>query len=250
MLAGVEFLKSQKEIDPRRIGLVGHSEGGLIAPIAAVRSDDVAFIVLIAGPGVTGEEILYAQGALMARAAGAGADAVAAQRKLQERMFAVVKEVAAEQQKSPQRPLDTSAAEKRIRKIIDETVAQLPEEQRKAAAGGRAVVEAQSKMVLTPWFRYFLMYDPRPTLAQVKCPVLAVNGERDMQVPSRENLSEIYKALVGGGNQNFTVRQLAGLNHLLQKCRTGSPSEYAQIEETMSPEALRVIGDWIHERVR
>ena len=234
-LAGVEFLKSQKDIDPRRIGLIGHSEGGLIAPLAAARSSDVAFIALIAGPGTSGEQILYSQGALILKAVGDGDDKIAHQRQLQEKLFAVVK-----------RERDNSAAEKQLAEIFAAELDQLSDAEKKAAGNA----EAKYKAILTPWFRYFLTYDPRPTLAQVKCPVLAVIGERDLQVPSKENLPGIEKALQSGGNKDFTVRELEGLNHLLQKCQTGSPTEYGQIEETMSPMALELIGDWIQKRMQ
>ena len=236
VLLGVEFLKSRADIDPRRIGLIGHSEGGLIAPLAATRGSDVAFIVLIAGPGTTGEQILYAQGSLILKAAGASEEKVAHQRQLQEKMFAAVKQK------------DSAEADKQLSEIFAAELDRLSDAEKKAAGNASAAAEAQRKTLLTPWFRYFLTYDPRPTLAQVKCPVLAVIGERDLQVPPKENLPEIEKALKSGGNKEFTVRELPGLNHLLQTCKTGSPTEYAEIEETMSPAALEMIGDWIVKR--
>lgn len=240
---GVEFLKSRKEIDPRRIGLVGHSEGGLIAPAAAARSGDIAFIVLIAGPGVTGEEILYAQGGLIMRAAGASHEAVAKQRKLQEDMFAVVKNFDRQAAVKPtEGARDDSATTKKLAELIAGASAELPDDQREAA--GKLGV-AQSRELLTPSFRYFLTYDPRPALAKVRCRVLAVIGERDLQVPPGLNLPEIEKALKSGGNAEYTLREFPGLNHLLQHSKTGSPSEYGQIEETIAPEALAFIGQWI-----
>jgi uncharacterized protein len=237
-LAGVEFLKSRKDIDPRRIGLIGHSEGGLIAPLVAARSGDVAFIVLIAGPGTTGEQILYAQGSLILKAAGASDDKIARQRQLQERLFAAVKQT------------DRAEADTQLAEIFAAELDRLSEAERKAVGNASALADVQRKQLLTPWFRYFLTYDPRPTLAKVKCPVLAVIGERDLQVPPKENLPEIEKALKRGGNQEFTVRELPGLNHLLQTCKTGSPTEYGQIEQTMAPSALELIGDWIVKRTQ
>jgi uncharacterized protein len=249
VLAGVEFLKSRKEIDPRRIGLLGHSEGGLIAPAAAARTNDVAYIVLIAGPGVTGEEILYAQGALIMRADGASDEAVAKQRTLQEQMFAIVKEFDKQTvgQSGPAADDAAVTAREKLTQLVAAASAEPPEDQRTAAGTQGA---AQARQLLTPWFRYFLKYDPRPALAQVRCPVLAVIGERDLQVPPKANLPEIEKALKTGGNTDYTLRELSGLNHLLQPCKTGSPAEYGQIEETISPEALLVIGEWIVERAR
>jgi pimeloyl-ACP methyl ester carboxylesterase len=247
VMAGVEFLKSRQEIDPRRIGLVGHSEGGLIAPAAAVRTDDIAFIVLIAGPGVTGEEILYAQGALIMRAGGASDEAIAKQRTQQEQMFAIVKDFDKQVAGQSGTVLGDAAeaAKEKLKQLVVAAPAELPEDQRKTA---RIQGEAQPRLLLSNWFRYFLTYDPRPALAKVRCPVLAVIGERDLQVPPKDNLLEIERALKAGGNADYTLRELPGLNHLLQTCKTGSPAEYGQIEETISPDALALIGEWIVER--
>jgi uncharacterized protein len=243
-LAGVAYLKTRKEIDPRKIGLVGHSEGGLIAPICAARSKEIAFIVLMAGPGLPGEQILYRQSALILKASGAPSSLIAKNRAAQERMFAVLK-----------RKKNDAAAEKTLRAIY----ARLPlpsGDPTKATAPGKATEtlpaerEAALKMMLTPWFRFFLTYDPRPALRKVTCPVLAVNGEKDLQVAAKENLRAIREALRAGRNRDYTVRELPNLNHLLQTSQTGSPDEYARIEETIAPAALQVIGDWIVARTR
>lgn len=242
-LAAVEFLKSCPEVDPQRIGLVGHSEGGLIAPLAASRSSDVRFIVMVAGPGVTGEEILYEQGDLIVRAGGGGDAAAKFQRVLQEKLFAIVKEFARETAAAPGGTSpDTADVEKKLVVAATGLSALLPEEQRKAAEERAA---GQARMMVTPWFRYFLSYDPRPTLAKVRCPVLAIFGERDLQVSPKQNLPAIEQALKAGGNTEYTLRELPELNHLLQTCQTGSPAEYGRIEETIAPAALAVIGDWI-----
>jgi len=244
VLAGVEYLKTRREVNPKKIGLIGHSEGGLIAPMIAAQSPDVAFIVLMAGPGITGEKILDLQGALIAKANGAPQGGVIAKnRELQKKMFAVI-----EAEK------DDAAAEKKLRPIWTEALHALTDEEKKAlefsGADPDSLFQIQIKQVLSPWFRYFLFYDPQPTLKKVKCPVLAINGEKDLQVPPKENLSAIEKALKAGGNKNFTVTELPGLNHLFQSATTGAPSEYAKIEETISPTALQVLGDWILAQVK
>lgn len=236
VLAGVELLKSRKEIDPKRIGLIGHSEGGLIAPIVAARSAEIAFIVLMAGTGLTGEEILYLQGELIARANGGGDPEVAKQRAMQELMFKTMRE-----------EKDNAAAEKRMLAEFARRRAAAPEAEKDEY--NEQIFQAQVKQILTPWFRYFLSYDPRPTLKKVKCPVLALNGEKDLQVPPNENLREIEAALKAGGNRDVTIAKLPNLNHLFQTCKTGSPNEYVQIEETLSPVALKMIGDWIRKKV-
>jgi dienelactone hydrolase len=236
-LAGVAFLKGRAEIDPKKIGLIGHSEGGIIAPIAAARSGDVAFVVTLAGTGMTGEEILYRQGELVLRAEKADDKAVARQRHLQEKMFAIVK-----QRK------DDQDARARLEAMIKEETDKLSDDEKKEAEKTKGELDAQVKMVLTPWFRYFLTYDPAPTLKRVKCPVLALCGEKDVHVPAKENLEIIDKALKDGGNPDVTVKLLPKLNHLFQTCETGAPSEYGKIDETFAPAALDEISGWIGKR--
>jgi uncharacterized protein len=102
---------------------------------------------------------------------------------------------------------------------------------------------------LRPWMRYALNFDPAPSLAAVRCPVLAINGEKDHQVLPKENLGRIEKALKEGGNQHYTIRELPGLNHLFQQCETGKGYEYTSIEETISPVALELISGWILEQI-
>jgi pimeloyl-ACP methyl ester carboxylesterase len=236
-LAGVAFLKSRPEIDAKKIGLIGHSEGGLVAPAAAVRSSDVAFIVLLAGTGVTGEEIVYRQGELIALAAGASAEAVAKNTAMQKQLFAVLK---AEQ--------DNAAAAVKIDALVKEATEKLTPEERKAIEGLEELRKAQLQMLFTPWFRHFLTYDPAPVLAKLKCPVLATGGEKDLQVDPKQNLPPIEAALKAAGNTDYTIQELPGLNHLFQHCQTGSPSEYGTIEETINEAALKTVGDWIVKR--
>lgn len=235
--AGVAYLATRDEVDVGRIGLAGHSEGGLIAPMVAAEESGVAFIVLMAGPGLTGEEILYAQGALINRANGTPEEAVGRNRAVQERLFAVLKEEA-----------DADTAGERLRAIMREQAEALGADERAATGDTEAAIEAQVRQLNSPWFRYFLTYNPAPTLARVSCPVLAINGEKDLQVPAQENLRAIEAALQAGGNANYEVHELAGLNHLFQPAETGSPTEYAGIEETFSPTAMALIADWILQR--
>ena len=220
--AGVDYLKTRPEVDPHRIGLIGHSEGGVIAPMVAARDHDVAFIVMMAGTGVPGDQIIVEQGRLIAEAGGASkekADQSAAQER---EVLALV-----ESEKDP------AVLEKDLRE--------------KLAADGvpEAQIGASVKMASSPWFRYFLTYDPAATLRKVACPVLAINGEKDPQVPPAQNLPAIRKALEDGGNKHFEVDELPGLNHLFQTAKTGAPSEYGEIEETMSPVALDKMASWI-----
>jgi hypothetical protein len=197
----------------------------------------------MAGSAMTGEEILYLQGALIARAGGADEKALTKYLDLQKKMFAVIK---AEK--------DDAVAEKKLYPIWQQTLAALTDEEKKAlnfaGANADSIFQMQIKRVLSPWFRYFLVYDPQPALKKVKCPVLAINGEKDLQVPSKENLSAIERARKAGGNKKFVVKELPALNHLFQTATTGAPAEYAKLEETIAPLALQTIGDWMMEQTK
>ena len=237
VLAGVEFLKTRKEINPKQIGLIGHSEGGIIAPMVAAKSNDVAFIVLMAAPALPGDQFLHLQTATLMKASGASDENISRVRALQERMYTILK----------QEKTDAKARE-RLRTEVSEMLARMTEEQRRALGLSESAMENQFRVMMTPWYRYLIAYDPRPALTKVKVPVLAINGERDLQVPAKENLSAIANALRAGGNKDHTVTELPGLNHLLQTSQSGLPTEYAQIEETISPAALQMILDWILKR--
>ena len=233
-LAGVNFLRTRDEIDKQKIGLIGHSEGGIIAPKVATESDDVAWVVLLAGPGVPGSEIIVRQVELISRAAGMGekqiATAVGQQTKLLQLIEADVQQGA-------------------IRGMVRE----LLRSQSGAALSQQELeqqVSTQTTSLTSPWFRQFISYDPRPALKELAVPVLALWGEKDLQVDPRQNLPEIRKALEQAGNEDFTVEELKGLNHLFQTATTGSISEYYTIEETMSPAVLEMITSWIDERFK
>lgn len=237
--AGIAYLKSRKEINPRQIGIIGHSEGGWIAPEVAVRSGDVAFIVLMAAPGVTGEELLIQQSKAIMEAEGIDPALIAKGTKSSQEMFEVIKSTA-----------DNKLAEEKLRRIHHTFMESLSEEEKEAYrnfGGSDELFEARLPMLLSPWFRQLLTYNPVPYLEKVKCPVLAINGEKDLQVPVRQNLHRIESALKKGGNNRYLVKELPGLNHLFQTAETGLPGEYAKIEETISPTALKTIGDWIQK---
>ncbi len=239
VLAGIEYLKTRKEIDPKRIGLLGHSEGGIIAPLVATRSSDVAFIVLMAGTGVPGDVIVEKQIAGLLKAAGTDQTAIDAALQNQRRVYEVIKA-----------ETDPNSAKDKIRTIIKESIAALSESQKQALQGSDAAVDAQARGAASKWFRFFITHDPKTVLRQVKCPVLAINGELDKQVLPKDNLPAIEQALREGGNPDFTIKELAGLNHLFQTAQTGNIDEYARIEETVAPLALETIATWIEARTK
>ncbi len=218
---GLDFLAKRKEIDAKRIGFIGHSEGGLIAPMIAVRRPETAFIVLMAGSGVDGEQILYEQGQAVLKAQGATGERLTAQRAIQEKLFGIVR---AEK--------DPEAAAVKLKEFL----------------GGSPAVEQSIRNVNSTWFRYFLTFNPQPVLEKVKCPVLALNGSLDTQVVAAQNLPAIEAALKRGGNKDFETVLLPGLNHLMQSAKTGGIAEYNQIEETIAPAALDRIASWLRQR--
>jgi len=239
VLAGVAVLKSRTDIDARKIGLMGHSEGGIIAPLVAARSNDVAFIVLLAGTGLPGDEIMVMQARLIGKVMGASEKDLDKQKELQKRLFEIMRT-----------ERDPKKAGVEMREALKKSLSDLSPEKTKEVGDIDSFATTEIQKLESPWFRFFLTFDPRPTLAKVRCPVLALNGEKDLQVPPKENLAEIEKALKQGGNIRVTTKELPGLNHLFQTCKTGSVSEYAQIEETIAQSALKVIGDWIDEQVK
>jgi uncharacterized protein len=219
--AGVAYLVTRPEVDRRKIGLIGHSEGGVIAPMVAAHEPTVAFIVLMAGSGVPGDQIIVAQTLHLAEASGQS-------RELSEKDAAEERKIVTmvEQEK------DDAVLASQLRAEL-------------AANGATGPLDAPIKALMSPWYRYFLSYDPATALHEVKCPVLALIGSKDLQVPADLNLPAIREALEAGGNKNFEVDELPGLNHLFQSAKTGAISEYSQISETISPLALAKISSWI-----
>jgi hypothetical protein len=241
-LAAFEYLKNRKDIDTKHIGLIGHSEGGVIAPIVANEAPDVAFVVLMAGTGVPGDSVLMLQSQLVAKAEGASDSTLKKSAVAQRALLDLAKS-----------NLDSAALAAKIKPLLKQAMSELSPADSQALSSAdtsNQAVEAQVKQVLTPWFHYFLNYDPRPALMKLKQPVLAINGDKDVQVAPKENLAAIEAALKAGGNKDYLVKELPGLNHLFQTATTGGVSEYTKIEETISPTALKVMGDWILAHVR
>lgn len=242
VLAAVDFLKNRSDIDPERIGLIGHSEGGIVAPLASSMSDDVAFMVLMAGTSVSGAEILIEQGALIMRASGATEADMEQQIAFQKRTFEAIRSGDG---------WDELAADLETR--LRESIAEMPDSQRNAITDVDAYIDAQIQAQLTalqtPWLRYFLDYDPAVTLRTIDTPILALFGELDLQVPPAQNRGPLEQALRDGNHPDYTVRVLPRANHLFITATTGSPTEYATLEKVFVPEFLPLITEWILERV-
>jgi pimeloyl-ACP methyl ester carboxylesterase len=238
VLAGVEFLKTHDRINAGKIGVIGHSEGGIVGPLAASQSDDIAFVVMLAGTGVPGSEILPLQLEMIAKAEGVPQETIDKQLALQNKILALLaSDTSTEEIEAPFREVVAEQVDLAIELAGEDT--EIPREQ---------AIDQAVQQVLNPWFRFFVNYDPKPALTKVSVPVLVLNGELDTQVDADQNLPEIEKALKNGGNKDFTIKRLPSLNHLFQTATTGAFSEYAKIEETFDPATLKLISDWILKR--
>jgi len=236
-LAGVEYLKTRPEIDAKKIGLTGHSEGAVIGPLAASESPDVAFMVIMAAPGLMSDDFegLIKQWTDSYRSKGASQKAITFKASVLRNIFYTIRHED-----------DLNVAKSKIKNLLQKAKPELA----KLSANERKKIELESidtfhfDWMLSPGFSSVLRYNPETTLMKVKCPVLALHGDRDMQIP-KEDLKGVEAALKAGGNLQYTIKEFSGMNHLFQTAKTGSPSEYASIEETISPIVLNMISDWI-----
>jgi pimeloyl-ACP methyl ester carboxylesterase len=203
-----------------KVGIGGHSEGAVIAPMVAARRRDVAFVVMLAGMGVSGEELIYAQAAATRHARGIPKEEIERNRRALEILFPLARRGASEAEM--------------LRSV-------------RAKLGANPDAERDAKILADPWHRAFAAYDPTPMLAKVRCPVLVMNGDLDLQVLADQNVPAITAALRKGGNQRITVRRFPNLNHLFQTATTGLPDEYPQIDETIAPLVLETVANWLHE---
>lgn len=218
-----EFVRGYAGVDAKRVGFIGHSEGALVAPMVAARREEVAFLVFLAGTAVPGADVMLAQAEAIAKVMGAPEEARRANRELQEKLFAAIR---------------TTPDPEELREKVMEALAGLPE----------AMRAQQARQVLSPWMRFFVTYDPAAVLRRLKCPVLALFGERDLQVLPEQNAPVMEKALREGGNERVTMERVAGVNHLFQPAQTGLPQEYASIETTMDPRVLEMVAGWLRRQ--
>ncbi len=236
--ASLNYLESRPDVNKHHVGLIGHSEGGMIAPIVAARRKDVSFIVLWGAPEAGGPSVLAEQYANSLKQQGIDTLAVNAFEQLH---LQILKMFA------------TSADEQ----TLDKNAMAAFNVWEKAQPQGTLdalnihgdmtdkILKNYNGMFKSPWVRFFVSYDPEADLSKVKCPVLAINGQKDTQVNAAENLAAIQEILTKSGNKDFEVKAIPGLNHLLQTANTGQANEYEEISETMSPVAMNIISDWI-----
>ncbi len=242
--AAIDYLKTRKEVSQKKIGIMGHSEGGLIAPMVASERKDIDFVILMAGPGVKIYELMEDQSAEMMRIAGVTEPVVAEYRKLYRGIEQVIiTSKSGEEAQTRMHDVITawkSTASKDAIEVVDINDF---EKEKKFIADFMGLYH-------DAWFNYFLKYDPQPTLQKLTCKVLALNGEKDMQVLSKSNLEGIRQALAKSKTKNYEVKELPGLNHLFQRCNTCSPQEYGTLKETISENALKAVSDWLDKKVK
>lgn len=229
--AGVDYLKTRKEINKSKIGLIGHSEGGVIAPIVAGNSKDIDFIVLLAGTGIRGDKLMLLQKEKIEHQMGVPENEIQKGQEIFKGAYDII--------------LASSASDDNLKTKINSYFKlhfgdKMNEQQ----------INGLTSKITSTWMVSFLKLDPASALEKVKCPVLAINGDKDLQVPADINLDAIKKALAKGGNSKATTKVLPNLNHLYQESKTGLPEEYGTIEQTFSPIALEEISKWILVQVK
>ncbi len=239
--AAAAYLRTRPEVDPNAVGLVGMSEGGLIAPLVAVEYGGVDFLVLMAGPGVNGGEIVLRQSELISRVNGVPEAVIARNLSRTTELFEIIRT-----------EVDPATRRERMTEALRASLDAMSPLERAGSGIPRGQednwIRQQVNQLGSAWFHFFLTHEPEPVLRQITVPVLALNGSLDLQVEAAQNLPVVERALREGGNLDVTVEELEGLNHLFQTAGTGSPTEYAQIEETMSPEAMERVAGWILAR--
>ena len=241
---GIDYLKTRKETDTKRIALIGHSEGGMIAQMLAAQRTDVAAIVLLAGPGTTGKQVLLEQNRAFYSAAGIQEDYVARYMEL----YSALVDNANQANKDSIKMMVTRQVEDWIQKTpedIVKTTTRITDEKTKAAFIGQF-----SGLLSLPWVRYFLNYDPKEYLEKISCPVFALNGSKDIQVISKSNLPAIEAALKKSRSKDYKIKEYDGLNHLFQQCKTCTTTEYASLDETISVEVLADVAAWLTAKLR
>ncbi|MHB9039340.1 MAG: alpha/beta hydrolase family protein [Melioribacteraceae bacterium] len=241
--AAIDFLKKQKNIDPKKIGFLGHSEGAIIAPMVAANSNDVAFMVLMSGTGVNGGEVLLEQQKLILKASGVADSLINQNLELQKE---INKALNNNKDLNDIRNDIQTFAEKDYETLSPDIKASIKDKK----AYINSTVQSQIMVFNNPWFKYFINYDPAPALQKVKVPVLMTFGELDLQVPVNQNKPKMEDALRLGGNNNFKSIIFPKANHLYQEAKTGSPGEYNELEKEFVPGFLEKIGDWIEQIVK
>lgn len=237
--AGIEYLLTRDDVDRKKIGLIGHSEGGMIAPMVASSRKDISYIILMAGPGVKIIDLMAEQNLAVARSSGISEATQKEIKPLFRKVVTAIVEAA-----------DSSSAIASVTAITEEWASQtsaaiLDEMDFNTAELRSAYIREMIKQFQSPWFSYFIKFDPVDYLVKLKGHVLAINGDKDIQVVADQNLPGIESALKKSSVRSYDIKKVSGLNHLFQKCTKCTVQEYGELEETISPEVLKIMSDWL-----
>ena len=233
--AAVTYLLSRKEINKKKIGLIGHSEGGVIAPMIASRNKNINFIVLLAGTGLRGDKLLLLQQELIAKSQGMTDLEIKKNKDLNTKIFNLIIK---------------SSDDEKLKNDITTLLKENPQDNLPEGMTQEDYINFALNQYTTIWTKYFIKLDPSVALQKVKCPVFAINGSKDLQVPSRQNLEIIKNSLIKGKNKQITITEIPNLNHLFQETTTGYVSEYEKNEQTFSPIALKEILTFLKVQVK
>ncbi len=234
VISAIDYLRTRPDIDTSKMGLIGHSEGGAIAPLVASTRPDVAFIILMAGTGVTGAEVLLKQQELILSKSGISEADLKSLKTINTGAYTIVK--------------DAKDLKEQKEKLTEYFLKEYPNYPTMLMGGSMSkeqFANIQTNAISSIWMRTFLLFDPSQALETVQCPVLALNGTHDLQVDADQNLTAIENALNKANNPSVTIKRFEGLNHLFQKSETGLPNDYGKIEQTISPDVLITMKDWI-----
>lgn len=237
--AAVEYLRTRKEINTKKIGIIGHSEGGMIAPMIAANDKNIAFLVLLAGPGVSGDALLIEQNYEIGKLTGMSEESLESAKLTNQTIYDILK-----------LNEDLTSVKTKLAAYFQTNVEKIPESERPSQEEIDKTLKDEVNGIATPWLRYFITYNPKENLQKVKCPVLVLNGEKDIQVPAKSNTAGIAEALKSGGNNKVTTQIFPNLNHLFQHCTTCKVEEYSLLDETFSPEVLKTMSDWVTQQTR
>lgn len=237
--AAIDYLKTRMEINTKEIGVIGHSEGGMIAPMLAAKDKNIAFLVLLAGTGVAGDVLLVDQNYNIGKEEGMTESQLEDAKVTNQTIYNIIKS-----------DTDLSEIKKNLTAFLQSTTDKTPESERSSKEEIAIAMKNEVNSLTIPWFRYFISYNPKDNLKKVKCPVLVLNGEKDIQVSADLNAKAIEKTLKDSGNKKVTVEIFPGLNHLFQHCTTCTVAEYGALEETFSPEVLKTMSDWILQQLK
>jgi len=236
-LTGIAYLRGLPEIIPQKVGMAGHSEGGLITSMAAAESKDVAFAVLMAGPGIKGDKRFGLQARYAAIGEGADPKVIETIVNLNRGMIQIIRS-----------DKDKNWTRRQLDDLFNRSYSGLSDAEKQKfdqILSTWGTEESVKEMVMTPWYRQLADSDPQAYLRKVQCPILAMNGDKDMEEVYPDGMNGIEEALKEGGNRDFTLKMFPGMNHMFQKCKTGTPLDYPAIRETVAPEVLDYMTDWI-----